>query len=86
MTPPNFVDDLKVTAKKKQSLQVSEIGPPRSEPALCFVQRSVFQAANLRFSGRITQIIWRELRNARYLQEYFVVPSTVLAKVDDSQF
>jgi hypothetical protein len=69
----------RVTAKKKQSLQVSEIGP-ESEPALCFVQRSVFRAANLRVSGRITQIIWRELRMQSIYKEYFVVPSTVLAR------
>jgi hypothetical protein len=87
MTPlRNFVDDLKVTAKKKESLQVSEIGP-EIRTCLVFCSEKCVQAANLRgFSGRITQIIWRELRNARYLQEYFVVPSTVLAKVDDSQF
>jgi hypothetical protein len=87
MTPlRKFVSDLKDNVQRKEVLQVSKIGP-EIRTCLLFCSEKCVQAANLRgFRGRIIEKIWLELRHTRYGQDYFVVPSTVLVKVDESRF
>jgi hypothetical protein len=88
----NFVADLKKTVvgddKKKQIIEVGKIGP-EIRTCLVFCAEKCVEAANLLgFSGRIVNLIWRELSHIRYqgLVDFFVLPASVLVKVQNNRY